>query len=135
MQRKMDGVKMKTEGQKEEIRGLKEQAAGVHKAADEVQRALEERQSQIVSSPAKVKAEVASLVSIVEAGAEGCEAEKRVITRQLEVIAKANKDVKKARTLMGEAEVSTTRLYALSDRLTQLLARSPTHLPSPPPAG
>lgn len=71
------------------------------------------KRSQIVSSPLRVKAEVGVLEAAVateQAVVAQLHADKQTVSRQVEVVAKADKDVTKAMTLMSEAEAEAVKL-------------------------
>ena len=75
------------------------------------------KRSQIVSSPSRVRDELdAATRASEEAQGElaSAEDERRALTRRLEVVRKAEKDVGKAIALLGEVEAEIARLKAVS---------------------
>jgi kinetochore protein Nuf2 len=74
------------------------------------------RKAQIVSSPARLKSEIVSLEGLVaqeQRAVDELDEQKRILSRQLEVVAKAEKDINKAMLLMGEAEAEAKKLKAV----------------------
>jgi chromosome segregation ATPase len=104
----LEELRASTKSMKEEVLAAREEAAALQARIQEARAALDASRAMIISSPEKVKAEVSSLeanVASAQADLDAAEANRRLIGRQLEVVAKAEKDVVKAMTLMGEAEV------------------------------
>ena len=104
----LEELRSSTKAMKEEVLASREEAVALQQRVQESRVALDATRAMVISSPEKVKAEVFSLeaaVAAAQSDLDGAEANRRLISRQLEVVAKAEKDVTKAMTLMGEAEV------------------------------
>jgi chromosome segregation ATPase len=74
---------------------------------------VEARRAQIVGSPWRLKNELAALETAVDSeqrAADDLDTHKRLIMRQVEIVAKADKDVVKALALMAEAEVEVKKV-------------------------
>ncbi len=98
---------------RDDIASLKVHIEEVHAATQATRADTEMKRSQIVSSPLRVKAEVGVLEAAVateQAVVSQLDADKQMISRQMEIVAKADKDVNKAMTLMAEAEAEAVKL-------------------------
>lgn len=85
----------------------------------------EAKRGQIVSSPGRVRDEMESVQRAVEAAQADlatAEDERRALTRRLEIVRKAEKDVGKAVGLLGELEGEMGRLKALNKAVKQRAA-------------
>ncbi len=94
--------------EKQEIVALREAKRDLVAQVEAIKAETSSKRGQIVSSPWRLKSEVAALETAVEheqRAVDELDEAKRMYMRQLEVVSKADKDVAKALTLMAEAEV------------------------------
>ena len=136
---RLEELRSGTKGTKEELIALRDEVVAQQARVAEARIAVEATRGMIIASPEKIKAELVSLETAAEAeqsALDSAELRRRLTGRQLEVIAKADKDVTKAMTLMSEAEV---RVFCAPCAQPARSRRSPLHslpcvprLPPPP---
>lgn len=105
---RLEELRASTKGTKEDLLALRDEVQAQQARIAETRAAVDATRAMVIASPEKIKAELVSLEAAAEAeqGAlDAAELRRRLISRQLEVITKADKDVTKAMTLMAEAEV------------------------------
>jgi kinetochore protein Nuf2 len=110
---KDEAARAATSAQRQEILALREAKKEILQQLEASKEEAELRRAQIVASPARLKSEIVSLEGLVEheqKALDELDAQKRVLARQLEVVAKAEKDVNKALLLMGDAEAEAKKL-------------------------
>ena len=108
-----EAARAATSTQRQEILAVREAKKELLLQLEAVKEETEARRAQIVSSPARLKAEIVTLEALVDQeqrAVDELDGAKRVLSRQLEVVAKAEKDVNKALLLMGEAEAEAKKL-------------------------
>jgi len=108
----LEALRAGTKGTKEELLIARDAALAAAQRVAELRAQADAVRGQIVSSPAKVRAEVAALEAAVAAEQrtlDALDARRRGAEKRVAVVAKADKDVVKAVTLMGEAEVRLGR--------------------------
>jgi hypothetical protein len=131
---RLEDLRSSTKGTKEELIALRDDVLAQLARVAEGRGSAEATRAMIIASPEKIKAELVSLETAAEAeqsALDSAELRRRLIGRQLEVIAKAEKDVTKAMTLMSEAEVRSAALPFPSATIFLTTSRAP----SPPVAG
>jgi len=99
--------------EKATVVGLRENKRDLLAQLEAIKAETEIRRGQIVGSPARLKSEVSALEAAVEAeqrANDELDEQKRLLLRQMEIIAKAEKDVNKALVLMAEAEVEVKKV-------------------------
>jgi hypothetical protein len=145
MSARLEELRSSSNAVKEEVSAQREAAQAQAQRIAELRSATEAQRSLMVSSPAKIKGEVQALSAAAEAeqrALDDLDARRRILGRQLEVVAKADKDITKAMTLMGEAEVSRSwpqrcaaqsSAAAAATRDMRLSSSNPLFLPPPPP--
>ena len=104
----LEELRTGTKSMKEELLASRDEVQAQQVRIGEARASVDAARALVISSPEKVKAEVAALEAASEAeqaALDAAEAHRRLLGRQLEVVAKADKDVTKAMTLMSEAEV------------------------------
>ncbi len=105
---RLEELRGSTKATKEELLGARDAAAALTTRVAELKAKAEATRGMIVSSPAKARAEVGALeegVAGEQAALDGLDVVRRTVAKRLDVVAKAEKDVLKAITLMGESEV------------------------------
>jgi len=111
-----EAARASTGVQRQEILAMREVKKELQKQLEASKEEAELRKAQIVSSPARLKAEIVSLEGLVnqeQRAVDELDEQKRILSRQLEVVAKAEKDINKAMLLMGEAEAEAKKLKAV----------------------
>lgn len=99
--------------EKASIVALREAKRDLVAQLEAIKAETEIRRGQIVGSPARLKSEVSALEAAVEAeqrANDELDEQKRLLLRQMEIVAKAEKDVNKALVLMAEAEVEVKKV-------------------------
>jgi kinetochore protein Nuf2 len=108
-----EAARAATSAQRQDILAVREAKKELQLQLEAAREEVEARRAQVVASPARLKAEIVTLETLVEQeqrAVDELDAQKRVLSRQLEVVAKAEKDVNKALLLMGEAEAEAKKL-------------------------
>ena len=112
----LEELRATTRVTKDGLVAARDAAAGLAVRVAEAKASAEGARAAIVSSPEKVKGEVAQLEAVVAAeqrALDALDAQRRRAAQQLDVVAKADKDVSKALLLMGEAEAEAVKLKRL----------------------
>jgi len=127
----LEELRTSTKATKEELLAARETSGSLAQRLGDLKAQSEATRSMIVTSPAKVKAEVASLeesVAIDQRSLDELDVKRRVMMKRLEVVSKADKDVVKAMALMGESEVSKmTMAVAILLLFFACLEPAPSH--------
>ena len=140
----LEELRTTTKSTKEGLLAARDSAQALAQRVADTKAAVEGARAMIVSSPEKARAEVAGLeeqVAHEQRALDDLDAQRRKVAQQQAVVAKADKDVIKAMTLMAEAEVRgwSARLPSFAPSPAPPAARShptPAFLnPPPPPAG
>ena len=120
----LEELRTSTKVTKEELLAAREASAGLVQRLGELKAQAEATRAMIVTSPAKVKAEVAGLeenTANEQRALDDLDVRRRIMSKRLEVVAKAEKDILKAMTLMGESEVGQRFCLHASFLCTRML--------------
>ena len=105
---RLEELRASTKVTKESLLAARDNAQGLAGKVAETKAGIEGAKAMIVSSPEKIRAEVENVEALVtqkQGALDGLDRQRRKLAQQLEVVAKADKDVIKAMKLMAEAEV------------------------------
>lgn len=105
---KNESARSATSEGKAEVVALRDAKRDLLAQVDSIKAETEVRKGQIVGSPARLKGELAALEAAVEAeqrAMDELDEHKRLLMRQTDIVAKAEKDVNKALRMISETEV------------------------------